>query len=514
MEKFEAPYLLGIDVGTTGCKTELMDVQGNSAGRAYREYPLIFPRVSWVEHDGETGWWKATVDTIQEVLSKSRIDPREVKGVSISCTNALIAVDKEGNQLRPGIMQFDKRTIDQVQKIKAKLGDKVIKITGNQPSASGTSAPIILWIKENEPDIFKKTHLFLWPGGFVNYKLTGQFTMEWSRASWTCLFETGGKQKWSEEICSALDIPLEKLPPLVPSWKIIGEITDKAAKITGLAKGTPVVGGMADTPAAGIGTGAVAPGRTCQIIGTTARPCIVLDKPKFDPRFINCCHAVPGCWFSLGAVDNAGLSIKWFRDQFGQQEVSVANLLKRNAFDLLDEEASLSPPGANGIIFLPYLAGERSPIWDPYARGVLFGLSVTHTRADVIRAILEGVAYTFAHNLDIFEGELGMKMDEVFLSGGGSKSLQWQQMHADVSGKVVKVVKVKESEAIGNSILAGFGVGIYKDMVEAADRVIKVEKIVEPKKENFERYQKFFQLYKKLYAHLKEDFVSLAELRG
>ena len=514
MEKCEAPFLLGIDVGTTGCKTELMDVAGNSAARSYREYPLIFPKVSWVEHNAETGWWKATVDTIQEVLRQSKVDPQEIKGVSISCTNALVPVDKEGNMLRPGIMQFDKRTIDQVQRIKAKIGQRVIQITGNQPAASGTSAPIILWIKENEPEIFKKTYFFLWPGGFVNQKLTGQFTMEWSRASWTCLFETGGKQCWSEEICDALDIPTEKLPPLVPSWKVIGEVTEKAAKITGLAKGTPVVGGMADTPAAGIGTGAVAAGRTCHIMGTTARPSIVLDQPKFDPRFINCCHAVPNCWFSLGAVENAGLSIKWFRDLFGQQEVSLASLTKKNAFDYLDEQAQHSPPGANGIIFLPYLAGERSPIWDPYARGVLFGLSVTHTRADIIRAILEGVAFTFVHNLEIFEGELGMKMDEVFLSGGGAKSLVWQQMHADVSGKRVKVVKVKESEAIGNSILAGFGVGIYKDMVEAADRVIKIEKVLEPRKENFERYSAIFQLYKKLYAHLKEDFVSLAQLRG
>jgi xylulokinase len=191
----------------------------------------------------------------------------------------------------------------------------------------------------------------------------------------------------------------------------------------------------------------------------------------------------------------------------------MANLMKKNAFDLLDEEASLSPAGSNGIIFLPYLAGERSPIWDPYARGVLFGLSVTHTRSDIIRAVLEGVAYTFAHNLEIFEGDMGMKMEEVFLSGGGSKSLMWQQMHADVSGKVVKVVKVKESEAIGNSILAGFGVGIYKDMVKAADQVIKIEKVVEPIPENVDRYKRLFPFYKRLYSHLKEDFVELSRLR-
>jgi xylulokinase len=215
----------------------------------------------------------------------------------------------------------------------------------------------------------------------------------------------------------------------------------------------------------------------------------------------------------LGAIENAGLAIKWFRDLFGQQEMSLAQLTGRNAFDYLDDQAQKSPPGANGIIFLPYLAGERSPLWDPYARGVLFGLSVSHTRADVIRAVLEGVAFTFVHNLEIFEGELGMKMDEVFLSGGGSKSLVWQQIHADVSGKKVKVPKVKESEAIGNSILAGFGVGIYKDMVEAADRVVKVENVVEPRREYFDRYQAIFRIYKDLYLHLKEDFVNSAQVK-
>ena len=214
MEKFEAPFLLGIDVGTTGCKTELMDVDGNSVARSYREYPLIYPRISWVEHDAESGWLKGTVDTIQEILSKGKIDPKDIKGVSISCTNALVAVDKEGNPLRHAIMQFDKRTVSQVQEIREKVGvEKIIQTTGNQPAAGGTSAPIILWIKENEPEVFKKTYNFLWPGGFVIQKLTGRFTMEWSRASWTCLFETGGNQQWSEEICNALDIPIDKLPP-------------------------------------------------------------------------------------------------------------------------------------------------------------------------------------------------------------------------------------------------------------------------------------------------------------
>lgn len=514
MKRFEAPFLLGIDVGTTGCKSELMDVVGNSIARSYREYPLVYPRISWVEHNAETGWWQATIDTIRQILAEVKIDPKDIKGISISCTNALVAVDKEGNPLRNAIMQFDKRTVTQAEAIKQKINiRKIVQVTGNQPAAGGTSAPIILWIKENEPKIFKKTYKFLWPGGFVVHKLTDQFTMEWSRASWTCLFETGGDQRWSNEICNTLDIPLDKLPPLFPSWQVVGEITEKAAALTGLAKGTSVVGGMADTPAAGIGTGAVVPGRTCHILGTTGRPSIVLDRPKFDPRFVNCCHAVPQYWLSLGAIDNAGGSIKWFRDTFGQQEISFSKLTKRNAFDYLDQQAEQSPPGANGIIFLPYLVGERSPIWDPHARGVLFGLSSSHNRADIIRAILEGVAFSFAHNLEIFEGDLEMKMEEVFLSGGGSKSRLWAQIHADVSGKMVKIPEVKESEAMGNCVLAGYGVGVYKDMVEASDRVVKVESTLEPRQKYMHRYAEIFQFYKDLYSHLKEDFIRLTKLR-
>ena len=511
-EKESKRYLLGIDVGTTGCKTELIDIDGSSVSKAYREYPLLFPKIAWVEQDPEDGWWRSTVETIQEALAKSRVNPKEIGGVSISCTNALVPVDQKGNPLRRAIMQLDKRTVDQARWINERFGQEVFEINGNRAAAGGTSAPIILWIKEHEPEIFKKTYKFLWPGGFVVQKLTDEFTMEWSRASWTCLFDTKVKQAWSEKLCSGMGIPLEKLPRLCPSWEIVGGVTRKAAEATGLAPATPVMGGMADTPAAGIGTRAVAPGRTFHVIGTVGRPCVVQAKPKFDSRFVNCCHAVPGCWFTLGATDASGLSVKWFRDLFGQQEVGLAPFLGKNPFDLFDEEGAQSPPGANGIIYLPYLTGERSPIWDPYSRGVLFGLSVSHNRKDIIRAILEGVAYSCLHNLKIYEGELGVQVRELFLSGGGSKSGLWAQIHADMCNKPVPVVKVKESEALGNAILAGYAVGIYPDMVEAADRVVKIERVYEPRKEAHERYQQLFEVYQKLYIHLKEDFYSLSEI--
>jgi len=514
MSKKEGLYLLGIDVGTTGCKTELIDINGVSIAKAYREYPLIFPKIGWVEEDPENAWWKSTVDTIQEVLMKSKANPRRIAGISISCTNALLPVDRNGTPLRNAIMQLDKRTISQARWINETMGEEVVKINGNRASASGTSAPIILWIKENEPQIFEKTYKFLWPGGFIIHRLTGEFTMEWSRASWTNLFETGGRKTWSEELCNKMGIPVGKLPPLYPSWEVVGEVTGEASKITGLAKGTLVVGGMADTPAAAVGSKVVLPGRSLYVLGTVGRPSVVLEKPVFDSRFVNCCHAVPNYWFSLGATDASGLSIKWFCDLFGQQEVSMGKQLNKSPFELLDYQAMQSPPGANGIIYLPYLTGERSPIWDPYAKGVFFGLSASHDRNDVIRAILEGVAYSFLDNLKIYEDELGIKINEVLFSGGGANSEIWPQIFADMCGKPVHVVKVKESEAIGNAILAGFGVGIYKNMIEAAEQIVKVEKILEPRREYYKRYTELFQLYKSIYNHLKDDFVSLNKIVG
>ena len=233
-----------------------------------------------------------------------------MQAVSISCTNALVPVDQRWQPLRKAIMQLDKRTVDQAKWINENLGKEVFEINGNRAAAGGTSAPIILWIKENEPEIFEKTYKFLWPGGFVVQRLTGEFTMEWSRASWTCLFDTREKQVWSERLCSSMDIPLEKLPRLCPSWEVVGESDAGGFRCDGpCSSSIPVTGGMADTPAAGIGTKAVAPGRTFHVIGTVGRPCVVQGSPKFDSRFINCCHAVPNCWFTLGATDASGLSI-------------------------------------------------------------------------------------------------------------------------------------------------------------------------------------------------------------
>ncbi|MEM2226734.1 MAG: FGGY-family carbohydrate kinase [Candidatus Bathyarchaeia archaeon] len=506
-------YLLGCDVGTTGCKTQIFDAEGKLVSQSYREYPLIYPRLRWVEADPEGHYWWAVRETFSEAIKRSGINPRDIEGISVSCTNCILAVDKNGMPLRNAIMQLDKRMVPQAEWIREHIGAKrIFEKTGNRISAGGTAAPTILWIKEEEPEVFEKTYKFLYPTGYIVQKLTGKFSIEYSRASFTILFEVGGRKTWCEEICEEMGIPIDKLPDIYAPWDVVGEVTEEAAKATGLAKGTPVVAGMADTPAAGLGTKAARPGDFFHVMGTVGRPSIIMDEPKFDDRFVNICHAVPGTWMSFGVMEGCGISVRWFRDQFGKLESILGNDIGKSPYELLDAEAERSPPGARGIIYLPYIAGERhTPIWDPNARSVFFGITASHTRADVFRSILEGLAFGLRHNMEIFES-IGLRIREILISGGVSKSKVGMQIHADVTGKPVMNVNIPDSEPFGNAVLAGYGVGVYKDIPTAEDELIKIVSVVKPRAEYYELYSKLFEIYKDLYWHLKEDFEKLSRI--
>lgn len=506
--------LLGIDVGTTGTKAELITTKGESIVSAYKEYPLLYPRPNWVETDPEGGWWEACVETIQKIVSQNDVNPSNIAGISISCTNALVAVDKEGKALHNAIMQLDKRTVPQANWIVDRVGaEKIGEITGNRVAAGATSAPIILWMKENKPELFEKTYKFLWPTGFVIAKLTGHYTMEWSRASWTCFFDTGKNRTYSKELCEKMGIPIEKLPTTCPPWEIIGEVSKRAAKETGLAEGTPVVGGMADTPAAALGTNATKPNDFFYVLGTVGRPVLILGKPKFDTRFLNCCHAVPDTWMSLAALDGGSVNLRWFRDIFGQLEVSISDLIDESPYVLLDQEAEKSPPGAGGLIYFPYISGSRANvIWDSNAKAILFGANLATKREDVIRAILEGVTFALRHNQEAYEEDVGARIDKVMMSGGGSNSRLWRQITADITGKPVHAIKRTASESIGNAVLAGFGTGIFDDIGEAANQMVEVVDIIEPREEYKQVYDELFELYKELYDSIKGEFSKLMSI--
>jgi xylulokinase len=507
--------LLGIDIGTSGCKVALFDLGGIPLAASYRSYPLITLEPQAVEEDPLQGWWKSASDAIREVLARAEVSPKTIRGISVSCTNALVCVDADGNPLRPAIMQLDRRSIREAEWIRQVIGqEQVFRITGN-PIAPGTfSAPLMLWIKQNEPWIFERTYKFLSPTGFLVHRLTGEFTMDWSRGATTMLFETAGSRSWSSYLCDRMGIPIEKLPPLYPSWQIVGEVSRKASEQTGLAAGTPVVAGAMDTVCAALGCGALNQGDAFYVLGSVGRICLVLQKPSFDIRFINTCHCLPDRWISIACTNGAGLSLRWFKDQLGGRECVQAEKKGQNPFLLLDEEAKKSPPGAKNLVYLPYLAGERSPIWDPFARGVLFGLDARHERSDLIRCLLEGVAFAALDNFLRLEANLQGEIERVTMSGGGARSDIWRKITADVLQKEILVSSIADTETFGNALLAGFGTGIFPDIQKTCQQLCKISARVSPDANNRSLYSRLFHLYRQLYSHLKLDFLSLAEVDG
>ena len=502
--------LLGIDVGTTNCKVTLYDVSGRALRSGGREYAMSYPHPGWVEEDADE-WWRAVADGIRQVLWDPDLAKR-IAGVGVGCTNALVAVDADGRALRPAIMQLDQRTVPQAEELKAILDSKHLSpITGNRVAPGSFSAPLILWLRQHEPQVFRATHKFLVPSGFIVHRLTGKFSMDHSRASTTLLFDVR-RRKWSPEICREAGIPVDKLPDLYEPWQVVGRVSREAALETGLLQGTPVVAGCMDTVGAAVGSGVLSPGASFIIMGTVARLVAVLGKPCFDDRFLNCCYAVPGTWLAIAATNAAGASLRWFRDKFGQMEVAVGHEAGLDPYDLLTAEAARSVPGARGLIYLPYLAAERSPIWDPYARGVLFGLTLSHERGDIIRALLEGVALSIRHNLEILEHEMGLSIELLRIGGAGSRSALWMQIIADVLGKPLITLRAQETETLGVAILAGIGSGLYNSFEQACQQTLAEDRKWFPRNEYRALYRELFSLYTTLYLDLKPRFEGLARL--
>lgn len=468
------------------------------------------PRPSWVEEDAED-WWRAVAASVCDVTADPVV-AETIAGVGVGCTNALVAVDASGRPLRPAIMQLDQRTVEQADWLRNTVGeDRLFDLTGNRIAPGSFSAPLILWLKEHEPEVFRAAHKFLVPSGFIVHRLSGRFSMDYSRGSTTSLFDIR-KRVWSDMLCEVAGVPREKLPDLYDSWQVLGEVTPEAAQQTGLRPGTPVVAGCMDTVGAAVGSGAVLPDESFAIVGTVARVGVAEDQPRFDDRLLNCCHAVPGQWLAFGVMNGAGISLRWFRDQFGHMEIALARETGTDHYDLLTEQAAKSPPGAQGLIYLPYIAAERSPIWDSNARGVIFGLTVAHRRCDVIRAMMEGVALSMHDNLLIMRDSMGAHIDEFRIGGGCARSPLWNQIIADVTGNTLLTMRASETETLGAAILAGVGTGVYASFDEARERTMSFERKFVPQPELAPIYGEVFRIYRQLYRDLQPRFAEAARL--
>lgn len=507
-------YLVGIDLGTSATKTVLFNENGDIIASASMEYPMYQPQNGWAEQKPED-WKKAALETIGKVVKESGVDKTDIKGLGISGQmHGLVMLDEGGEVIRPSIIWCDQRTAKECEEITQKVGqERLIEITAN-PALTGFTASKILWVRNNEPENYKKCRHILLPKDYVRYVLTGEFATEVSDASGMQLLDVPNRC-WSDEVLEKLEIDKSLLAKVYESVEVTGTILPEIAEITGLSTDTIVVGGAGDNAAAAVGTGIVKEGKAFTTIGTSGVVFAHSDKITIDPkgRVHTFCCAVPGAWHVMGVTQGAGLSLQWFRNQFCQDYIQKAKEENKDAYDYINADIDSVPIGSNHLIYLPYLMGERTPHLDPDSRGVFFGLSAIHTRKDMLRAVMEGVSYSLKDCNDILV-EMGVNVDEMMACGGGGKSPIWRQMLADMYYCDVKTVTAKESAALGVAILAGVGAGIYESVEAACDKVLKIDKECRPIEENHKLYNEFHKVYKDLYPSLKEQFKKLLAIQA
>jgi xylulokinase len=440
------------------------------------------------------------------------IPAEEISGIGLSGQmHGLVMLDARGEVLRPVILWCDQRTAAQCDYITNTVGLETLVAETANPVLTGFTAPKIIWVRDNEPEVLDKAVMHLLPKDYIRYKLTGEFATEVSDASGTSLLNVP-ERRWSKVVCEKLGIPLEHLPAVYESYQVSGEISARAAQETGLKIGTPVVGGGGDQAAGAVGNGIVQSGIISVTTGTSGVVFAFSDTPAVDPqlRVHTFCHAVPGKWHVMGVMLSAGGSLRWYRDTVALSEKNVAAHMKADPYELITRQAATVEPGSEGLYFLPYLTGERTPHPDPLARGGFIGLTVRHTKAHMARAVLEGVSYGLRDSLEILKG-MGVSIGNVRASGGGAKSEIWRQIQADIFNFPLSTIAIDEGPALGVALLAGVGTKVYSSVEEACSSVVKVARGASVNEEHAAVYEKGYKVYTGLYPALKETFAAIGE---
>lgn len=486
--------LLGIDIGTSACKVAVFDRKGTVLAQANRPYPLYYPHPGWVEQN-PTEWWRAICDGIREVLDKGKIAPQTIAGIGIDGQSwSAIPVNREGDVLANTPIWMDTRARNICDRMKEKLGfGRIFQVAGNDFLPS-YSTPKMLWFQEERPDVYKKTYKFLQSNSYIGMKLTGVMSQDVSQGYGIHFFHMK-KGTYDETLAREMGLSAELVPELYPCHGIIGTVTKKAAEETGLIPGIPVVAGGLDAACGTLGAGVYQKGQTQEQGGQAGGMSICLEEAVAHPKLILGTHVVPGCWLLQGGSVGGGGALRWFKEQLGKDE----------SFDDLTGLAETVPAGSEGVVFLPYMAGERSPIWNPDAKGVFYGLSFDKTKGHLVRAVMEGVAYSLEHNLRTAR-EVGVDAEELIAMGGASNSVLWTQIKADVTGKTRKVPTSDTATTLGAALLAGVGTGMYDSFDDAVKETIVITREQRPNPEDRERYQKAMELYLELYDDLKDTF--------
>jgi xylulokinase len=504
---------LGIDVGTSGTKTLAIDERGSILASATAEYPCDHPHPGWSEQHPEL-WWEATVKTIGQILASGRVQAKDIAGIGLSGQmHGSVFLDASGTVIRPALLWNDQRTAAQCAEIEEKAGGReaLVRMVAN-PALTGFTAPKLLWVRKHEPKNWERVRQVLLPKDYVRFKLTGTYATEVSDASGTLLLDVANR-RWSGELLSRLGIDSALLPACYESPEVSGKVSEKGAKATGLPLGVPVVGGGGDQPAGAVGSGIVRQGVVSATMGTSGVVFAHADSLGFDPlgRLQRGCHAVPGAWHVMGVVLSAGGSLQWFRNELGKAEIAAARQKGEDPYFILTDEAALAGPGAEGLFFLPYLTGERTPHFDPDAKGAWVGLTVRHGRAHMIRSVLEGATYAMRDSLELIR-EMGVAIDQVRVSGGGARNALWRKIQADIYGCDVHTLNSTEGPAFGVALLAQVGIGGFKSVPEACDATIRSvdSTAVDPKAMAF--YNRAYAVYRQLYVDLRTSFKAIGKL--
>jgi len=505
MAKENGPLMIGLDLGTTGVKAGVIDAAGGVLGKAFAPYRTMTPAPGWAEQDPQE-WWSATVAAVRDALESSGADPGRIAGAGVSGQmHGSVFLDAGGEVVRPCILWCDQRTSEECEMITSELGGELAALVGN-PALTGFTAPKILWLRDAEPECYSRVSRVVLPKDYINMRLTGRLTTEVSDASGTLLFDIR-RREWSRRMLEALDVPAAWLPDVLESSDPQGGVTREAADATGLAAGTVVAAGGADNACGAIGMGVLREGDMAVSIGSSGTVLAPTGAPVVDERMRlhSFCHAVPGAWYVMGVMLSAGQSLRWFRDVLGEPETGRALSEGRDAYELLDETASKAPAGSEGLLFLPYLSGERTPHADPHARGGFFGLDLTKKRSHVVRSVMEGVTFGLKDSLEIMR-DMGVPLDAVVSGGGGARSALWRSMQADVFEMPVRTVSEPDAAMLGAALLGGAAGGVFATVQDASAAAVRYGDDTVPEPSNFEAYREAYGKFRALYPALKPLF--------
>lgn len=491
--------LLGIDVGTGGTRAVVIDERGGVvAGRTSEHQPFASPQTGWAEQDPHD-WWRACGEAVRGVLAQSNTDPSEIAGVGFSGQmHGAVLLDENNEVLRPALIWCDQRTAAEAAELTQQLGEaKIIEWTCN-PALTNFTLTKLLWVRKHEPQLFERFRRLQLPKDYVRLRLTGEYAIDMADASGTLLLDVAHR-RWSKEMAQAAGLDVTSLPHLLESPEIAGYVSNEGAEATGLRVGTPVVAGAGDQAAGAVGLGVVTPGAVHATIGTSGVVFASTDRPALDPhgRLHTFCHAIPGRWHVMGVTQSAGLSLRWFRDTFGAGADDG-----RDPYERLMDEAAKIPAGCDGVLWAPYLMGERTPHLDPDARGALVGLAANHGRGHIIRAILEGVAFSLRDSFSIFE-EMRVPVTSIRLGGGGARSALWRQIQADVYAHEVQTIHAQEGSAFGAALLAGVGAKVWESVDAACAESVAVNSVTKPNQNDSAALQKQYAAFRRLYPALR-----------